>query len=328
METNIVSNNQKESWNSFVIENNGSFLQSFEWGEFKERLGSKVFRIQAKDGNKVLAQALVIHHKLPFGLKSYFYIPYGPCFKNENALGLFFKGIKDLAKKQEVIFLRIEPQRDFDMSIFRNTDKVPSKGISALRVQPQKTLVLDIKGETDSILQGFPKATRYSIRTAEKKGVTVEFRDEYTSEFYELLLKTAGKSKFKPHEEAHYKRFFDVSSESFKVKMCLIRHRGTVISASIMIMFAKRATYLHAASDKAFSKMQAPTLLMWEQIKFAKQMGCEVFDFWGVDDVKWPGVTKFKKSFGGREVAYPQGEDIVFNKFLYTIYKLAKKMKG
>jgi len=315
METNIISNNQKESWNSFVIESNGSFLQSFEWGEFKEKLGNKVFRIQVKEGSDVLAQALIINHKLPLGFKSYFYIPYGPCFKNENALGLLFKGINDLAKKQGAIFLRIESQRDFN---------IPTSKISATRVQPQKTLVLDIKNSEESILQGLPKATRYSIRQAEKHNLIAELKDEYTPEFYQLMNKTSNRSKFTPHSEKYYKGFFDTKSTEFKVKMCLAKHNEKIISASMLVLFNKTATYLHAASDKSLNKMQAPTFLMWEQIKLAKSMSCETFDFWGIDEKKWPGVTHFKKSFGGREVAYPQGKDVVFQKSWYAMYTAIK----
>jgi len=143
--------NTKSDWNQSVIESNGSFLQSFEWGDFQEKSGKKVFYVKSDD-----AVALVIKHKLPF--KSYLYIPYGPCFKNENALKGLFQQIGELAKKEGAIFLRVEPHSSFDISIFRHVD------ISSTRVQPQKTLVLDIKGSEESILQGLPKATRYSIR--------------------------------------------------------------------------------------------------------------------------------------------------------------------
>jgi len=318
MEINFVDKSQKQGWNVFVVQNKGSFLQSFEWGKFQELVGNKVFRIQAKEGSQILAQALVVEHKFPSFNKSYFYIPYGPCFTNEKALELLFQDIKKLSKQYGTIFLRVEP-----ITKLAETAKKAQR-----RIQPQKTLVLDIRKSEDEILQGFPKGTRYSIRQAEKKGVSVEFRDEYTPEFYQLMNKTSDRSNFTPHSEKYYKGFFASTSEDFKVKMCLVKHQEKIISASMMILFNKRATYLHATSDKEFNSMQGPTFLMWEQIKLAKRMGCETFDFWGIDEKKWPGVTSFKKSFGGKEIEYPQGMDISYKKIWYLVYKIAKKIKN
>lgn len=316
MEINIVTDNQKDTWNSFIIENNGSFLQSFEWGQFQEKSGNKVLRIQAKDGSKVQAQALVIKHKLKFGLKSYLYIPYGPCFKDNTVADEFFQEIKKIAKKEHSIFVKVEPYSDIN---------VP--GIITEPLQPKKTLLLDLKQQTDEMLKGLHKDTRYSIRTAEKNGVIVEFEDKYNPEFYRLLLQITNKANFRAHEEVHYKRFFDVANETFKLKMCLAKHENKVISASIMIMFANRATYLHAASDKSFSALQAPSFLIWEQMKLAKNNFCDVFDLWGIDDEKWPGVTKFKKSFGGREMEYSESKNIVLKKGLYATYSFIKRIR-
>lgn len=313
MEINIINNDQKDSWDNFVIENNGSFLQSFEWGEIQEKSGKKVFYVKSDD-----AMALVIKNKLP--LKSYLYIPYGPCFKADSNLDDLFSKIKKIAKQEKSIFLRIEPYSSFDISIFRHID------ISLVRIQPQKTLVLDIKGDEESILQSFPKATRYSIRQAEKHNLIAEFKDEYTPEFYQLMNKTSNRSKFTPHSEKYYKGFFDAVSTEFKVKMCLAKHKEKIISASMLVLFNKTATYLHAASDKSLNNMQAPTFLMWQQIKLAKAQGCETFDFWGIDEKKWPGVTHFKKSFGGKKVKYPQAANLVFQKGWYLCYQIIKKM--
>jgi len=305
MEINTI---QKKNWNAFVIAKNGSFLQSFEWGELQKKLGNKVFYL--KEGNTFV---LVIKHKLPFGFWNYLYIPYNSVIQGPS--------LRKLAKQEKAIFVRVEPYQNIDILKFKNIK------ISPTRLQPQKTLILDLKPEEQEILQNFPKATRYSIRTSEKKGVTVEFKDEYTPEFYKLLLQTADKSKFKPHAEEHYKRFFDVASTDFKVKMCLANYQNKVVAASIMIMFGNRATYLHATSDKSLSSLQAPTFLIWEQIKLAKSTGCQEFDLWGIDEKKWPGVTSFKKSFGGKEFKYPQTIDIVYKKFWYLLYKMIKKIK-
>ena len=52
-------------------------------------------------------------------------------------------------------------------------------------------------------------------------------------------------------------------------------------------------------------------------------------DLWGVapadqPDHKWAGFTAFKKSFGGREVAYPGTWDLPVRKIRYGAYQFAR----
>ncbi|KKU39792.1 MAG: hypothetical protein UX55_C0028G0012, partial [Candidatus Azambacteria bacterium GW2011_GWE2_46_45] len=63
----IADDNFKEHWNRFVIEHDGSFLQSREWGEFQKKTGRKIWPLWYKDGDEIQAVALIIRHGLPFG---------------------------------------------------------------------------------------------------------------------------------------------------------------------------------------------------------------------------------------------------------------------
>ena len=75
---NLTFVSLKENWNEFLLENRGSFLQSFEWGEFQKSLSKNIWRARITHNEKVGLQALVIKERMRF--KSYFYIPYGPVF--------------------------------------------------------------------------------------------------------------------------------------------------------------------------------------------------------------------------------------------------------
>jgi lipid II:glycine glycyltransferase (peptidoglycan interpeptide bridge formation enzyme) len=70
-----------------------------------------------------------------------------------------------------------------------------------------------------------------------------------------------------------------------------------------------------------------PHLLQWEEIRLVKKQGYRFYDFWGIDEKKWPGVTRFKMGFGGETVTYPGTFDLVFDKFWYQLYNLGKKIK-
>ena len=135
---------QKTQWNEFAIQNNGSFLQSFEWGQFQELLGYDIWRTEA-----VGLRGLVIKYPLPFG-KSYLYCPRGPLGKfSKDVLRIFLGRIEEVARKENSVFLKIEPERsiNFSQESFSGTEVKP-KGFSLVasekQIQPSKTMILDI----------------------------------------------------------------------------------------------------------------------------------------------------------------------------------------
>src|SRR3989344_6536191 len=79
MKLSEVNEQEKADYNRFVMENEaGSFLQSWEWGQWQEQLSRQVFRywILGNAGERI-ASIQLIKMPLPFGL-SYLYAPYGP----------------------------------------------------------------------------------------------------------------------------------------------------------------------------------------------------------------------------------------------------------
>ncbi|MBU4142888.1 hypothetical protein KJ590_02710, partial [Patescibacteria group bacterium] len=112
----------KQDWNRFILENNGSFLQSWEWGEFQEGFGKRVLRFKVAgppssagaDFGEAM-QAQFIANKLPGVNKFYWHCPRGPVTANseEQIANSELQGIIDIIKKsagKEVIFFRLGPE--------------------------------------------------------------------------------------------------------------------------------------------------------------------------------------------------------------------------
>ena len=91
----------------------------------------------------------------------------------------------------------------------------------------------------------------------------------------------------------------------------VMKHPGDEILSAILMIFTKDiAYYMYAASTDEGKKLFSPTINAWAAIKLAKKLKSKVFDFEGIYDERfpiksWQGFTRFKKSFGGREVEYP-----------------------
>ena len=326
MNINFFQENNSEKWNAFLIKNNGSFLQSFEWGESQKQFSHKIWRVVVNTNERKIFQAQVIKEKRAF--VNYFYIPYGPVFdknimeeEKKQAFNLFLREIQLLAKKEKAVFLIIEPT--VSLPQIENFD---FKFLSR-RIQPRKTSILNLEKLEQELLKNMQKKTRYNIKLAEKKGVKIEMSDSYLDIFYNLVKKTKKRQNFISHSEEHYKKLFEINSKDFRVKMFLTKYKEKTIIASIKIFFGNQITSLHTGSDYKYRSLKGMGLSHWNAFIYGKQQGYKTYDFWGIDEKKYPGVSDFKKGFGGKDLEYPAGINIVFDNNKYIIYNVMRKIK-
>lgn len=284
-----------------------SFLQSNQWADFQKSLGRKIWRI-----NKVL----IIKHDLPFG-KNYLYSPRlrFSSFGGQAHFEKWTDKIKKIAKNEKAIFLKLEFEDNIDKKILKGFQK-------GYNIQAQKTLILDITQSEQEILKQMHQKTRYNIRLAEKKGIEIKKDKKYFKDFWALLKDTAKKGGFHTHIKEHYKKLLEVSG----IELFVAIYKNKIIAANIVMFYNKTAIYLHGASDYEYRKLMASYLLQWHQILEAKKQGCFEYDFWGIDEKKWPGVTRFKRGFSGKEIEYTGAYDLVFHSIWYKIYKIARKI--
>ena len=280
----------------------GHFLQSQEWEKFQKAVGREVFRI---DG------ALVIKLPLAFG-KSYLYSAGVSPVKSQ-------KSFAEIAKQENAVFLKSEPM------VVKSTGTVPD-GFqkSQKEVQPQKTIIFDITKPEDELLAQMHEKTRYNIRLSARKGVKIQnLKTQNSDIFWHLLQKTSERDRFSTHTREYYERLLALPM----AQLFAAEYRGEIIAANIVMFHEGRATYLHGASDYQYRNLMAPYLLHWEIIRYAKEHGCTEYDLWGIDEKKWPGVTRFKRGFGGREIEYIGSYDYVFQSMWYKLYSLRNTLR-
>jgi lipid II:glycine glycyltransferase (peptidoglycan interpeptide bridge formation enzyme) len=346
----------RENWNKFVLEQGGSFLQSYEWGEFQERSGKRVFRFVdeglAPSGVEGW-QAQFIETPLPFG-KKYWHCPRGPVM-SQAIRGQEFRGkIKKLIEKIEKvscpgrIFFRLGPEWQIGQGIEKILGAIGFRQLF-YDIEPSQTLILDITKSEEELLAQMHEKWRYNIHLAERKGVSAKFVisdiqnfDKYFEEFYRLVDEgTSERKNIRHHEKEYYKKQLEISkqltdnSQQPQFVLFVAEYEGKLIAANIVVFFGQTATYLHGATDNTYRKVMAPHLLQWEQIKEAKKRGCQEYDFWGIANEhtkdkrapNWEGFTRFKKGFGGREVNYISYWDYPLNRSWYFLYRLVQKFR-
>ncbi|MDO8592699.1 MAG: peptidoglycan bridge formation glycyltransferase FemA/FemB family protein [bacterium] len=334
----ILNITDKKQLNDFAgALEHAQFLQSWQWGEFQQQVSGQVWRVGVEAGGRLIASAKLVKKQLPMG-KSYFYCGRGPIVnfqfsifnfqlnqeeknkKQAEILNFLFEEIKKLAGREGVMFLRFEPVFNFEFSALNFQ---LSKTID---VQPSKTLILDLTKSEDELLAAMHQKTRYNIRLAEKKDVKiVEAGAERFEEFWQLLTATGDRDEFNLHGRGYYQAMLKMDKNF--VKLFFAEYQGKPLACSLVIFFHDTATYVHGGSSNENRELMAPYALQWQTIKLAKRLGHKFYDFHGIDEVKWPGVTRFKLGFSGQAVNYPGTFDLIFDSSWYSIYKMVRKVR-
>ncbi len=321
----------EKSWNQFVKDAGGSFLQSFEWGALQEQLENRIERVRGTN-----FQALAIKRKLPFGMR-YLYVPRGPIFSKSNFteadLNYFISSLKEkIHSGDQPIFLRIEPELLDTPACADMLQRVGFRHVES--IQPKETIILDLKKKDEELLATMDHDTRYAIRAANRRGVlvtrarTAEEKKVAFSSFWKVFHETNERHGLAAYQQTYYEEVArlvgDCVSEIF-----LAYVNAKPIAAALIVQFGTRATYLFAGSSEGFGRFNAPTLLLWEAMRAAKGERCAEFDLWGMsrNNPKWEGITSFKKSFGGREIRYLGAWDLPFDKIRYNIYRLTRVLR-
>ena len=180
------------------------------------------------------------------------------------------------------------------------------------------------------MLAAMHEKTRYNIRLAERKNVLIRKEPEITGEkdldtFWSLIQETAARDGFYTHPREYYKKLLGTRSEMFSNELFIAEYQGRPLAAALINFYGNTATYLHGASSGAHREVMAPHLLHWRIIQEALRRGYGHYDWWGIDERRWSGVTRFKRGFGGRQVAYPQSVNIAYRRVWYTLYAAAKR---
>jgi len=296
------------------------FLVSEEWADILRLEEENVKTFGVYDNQELIAIFNLIKKDFKFTLV-YYYLPRGPVFainlplaKQTEAWQLLISEFKKL----QGVFLRVEPKNILPSSI---------KTVSSINLQPKETLMLDLSLSEEELLKSFHSKTRYNIHLAEKKGVIIgEGKTETDfNNFWSLMSETGQRDNFKVHNKKHY-QLLATAKPDF-IKLFIAKTDEQVIAAGLFSFYGDKVTYLHGASAYNSRQLMAPYLLQWQLIKIAKEQGYKYYDFYGIDEVKWPGVTRFKVGFGGFKVTYAGTQDIILNPFIYNLYNILRRLR-
>lgn len=334
----LVEVNNKTEFNNFVAANeSGSFLQSWEWGEWQSALGRKILRYWILDiNNQKIGSVQFIKMPLPFG-RFYLYSPYGPVL-SEDGLRVTGDGSRefiDLLKInfKDAVFVRIEPK---NITAVTHNPLLVTKSAN---IQPAKTLLVDLKKSEEQLLTEMHHKTRYNIKLAQKHGV--EVKDEFDisighgiffDEAIKLIAQTAKRQKFSTFPQSYYKNMADTltlkKDGDLRLHIYKAVFQNQLLATAFMVDYGNTRTFLFGGSSEFHKNVMAPYLLHFQAIKNAKAKGLSAYDFWGIETSSGatPGFVRFKLGFGGQEKEYAGAWDVINKLWEYKIYQLIRKL--
>jgi peptidoglycan pentaglycine glycine transferase (the first glycine) len=316
-------------WNTFLAGYpNAHILQTGEWGELKSAFDWDPARLVLDDGLGMQ----VLFRRLPLGL-TLAYLPkptinYQQLASSEK----FWTQVDAVCKKRRAVFLKIELDVWDDEPFSSNTSPVALRA-SAHNIQPPRTIIVDLTGTEDEILARMKQKTRYNIRLAAKKGVTVRPWDNLSA-FHQMMLITGGRDGFGVHSLAYYQRAYELFHPKGMAELLVAEYEGKPLAALMVFARGRRAWYMYGASTDEERNRMPTYLLQWEAMRWARTKGAGEYDLWGVPDEDeetleagftersdglW-GVYRFKRGFGGELKRAVQALDRVYNPMIYKLY--------
>jgi len=301
----------------------GHVMQSWEWGEFREKTGNKVFRIIDEDTKNWNVFSFTIH-KVP---KTKFNIGYMPksVWPSENVL----KFLQDIASRENIIFLKIEPDIELDKFQLKKSKTKIVK--SKKDIFAKSTFIIDLSQNEEELFRNLSQKTRYNVRLAEKNDIAVETGN--IDSFVKLQKETAKRNGFYLHPDNYYKTVFELFAKKDMAKIITAKYNKKTLTSWMLFVFKDVWYYPYGGSSSEYRNLMHSNLVAWEAIKLAKREGGKAFDMWGAlgknpnQKDPWYGFHRFKSGYGGKLVEYPGAYDLVFNEKYYLLLTSIDKLR-
>ena len=339
-----VFNGQPSEWNRLISNlPNPHFLQTWEWAQVKAKYGWEPIPYVWENSAAGMILKRTVSFRGLFHL-NILYMPKGPLLDwTDTALvARVLDELQAFTKKGKAIFLKIDPDVVLGTGIPDSEDSRQDNGgqvvVSELKrrgweyasdqIQFKNTVLIDLNPSEEELLARMKQKTRYNIRLAEKKGVSLRVgKLEDLGMLYKMYAETSVRDGFVIRDEGYYSTVWNLYMNSSEptCEPLIAEVDGEPVAAIFVFYFAGRAYYVYGMSRDLHREKMPTYLLQWEAMKRAKAKGCTVYDLWGAPEVfdesdsMW-GVYRFKEGLGGKVVRTLGAWDFAPSPLWYKMY--------
>jgi len=286
-------------------------LQTSFWEEFRREWGNEV--LETKYGILTL-------HKIPY--TKFKIAMFG---KGSTPTKTMLTDLKKIGHENNLIFIKLEPNC---LKSDKLVKLMQSEGATqGRRLFTPTTFWIDLTPSEENLMKGFSSKTRYNIRLAERKGVTVkeDNSDKAFDKYLDLTRETIRRQGFYAHSEKYHRLMWNILKKAGIAHLLTATYNKEIITTWIVFAWKKFLYYPYGASTEKYKEVMANNLMMWEAIKFGKKLGLTTFDLWGREEGK--GFTKFKEGYNPKVIEFLGSWDLIINKPAYFVYRIAEKIR-
>ena len=332
-----------ERWNAALYRlRSPHLLQSWEWGAFKAGYSWEPVRLLWSDraGHPAAAAQVLFRSKGP-GL-TMGYCPRGPLLDWTDAVlrEMVLTDLYGTARERGAFFLKLDPAIISSTAGETNGIMARQPGLREIltsmeragyrpsdeQVQFKNTLVLDLAPDEEKLLANMKQKTRYNIRLAGRKGVSIRRGSDADLDLlYRMFAETSLRDGFVIRDPAYYQRAWGDFIQRERALPFIAEVEGEPVAAIIVFRFGEVAYYLYGMSRELHREKMPNYLLQWEAIRWAKEAGCRWYDLWGAPDEldesdPMYGVYRFKEGLGAVLVETPGAWDLPLRPARYMLY--------
>lgn len=312
-------------------------LQSYEWGEFREKTGVKVIRRGFYEGPTLLSALQLTIHKIPYTRWTIGYLPKGTMPTKEH-----IHELKKISIQEQCIFIQLEP------NIPSSSETISS--LQALGLQPsfhplftKYTFQLDLTQSEEDLRKHMHPKTRYNVRIAQKHGIQIQ--EEHThqafKEYLRLTQETTKRQGFYAHTPDYHTTMWETlhkHSDGLSAVLLIAWYTPessppVALTAWVLFILHDTLYYPYGASSSSYREVMSSNLMMWEAILYGKKKGLKKFDMWGSlgpeasKNDPWYGFHRFKAGYGPQLLEFVGSFDLIISPQLYFLYKVANSLR-
>lgn len=223
---------------------------------------------------------------------------------------LFKRDARQILRREAIIsqhaYLKANGASYIEWGLRGRESEEPTDDFAVLRAyrydhSPRPSLVIDIGQGIEKVWGAFESRARNMVRKAEKNAVHVRSivptENDVTS-YYNMLSATFRSQGLRvPHPKSFFHATCEHLSRSSNLQFFTAEKNCNVVAGAIFLHQGDRMMYMSGTSTEEGARFAANSLLQWEAMKRASDIGVSEFDLGGIG---MSTIDKFKASFGGK----------------------------
>jgi len=312
------------------VEANGGphILQARAWAEVKRSGGWRAERFVLEAAGATIGVAQVLLRELPLGQR-YAYAPRGPLIREPGLLPQATRALASALRPTGAFLLLVDPEITDEgvVPALEGVGLAPARS----RVQPRRTLVVDIGREPDALLADMRRKTRQYIRKAERDGVATE-EDDDVEDFYRIERIVAERNAFGLHDRSYFEAIWRAFAPVGRAHLFFGRYEGTRVATLLVLRWGEHAWEMFGGWTGEYAEARPFYLLKWRAMLRLRQLGVRSYDMWGLadsarSDDPMAGVENFKLGFGGAERTYIGAWEAPVRGLIYPVWRVISRLR-